>query len=47
MAFVRKKLVKGITYLYYVENQRINGKIKQVILQYLGRADKIKGVQII
>ncbi len=42
MGFVRIKEVKGIEYAYYVENKKIGGKVKQTILQYLGRADKIK-----
>jgi hypothetical protein len=40
MAFVRIKKVKGIEYAYYVENKKIDGKVKQTIKQYLGRKDK-------
>jgi len=36
-------MVKGIEYAYLVESRRVNGKMKQVVLSYLGRADKIKG----
>lgn len=39
MAFVRRKLVKGIPYLYLVENKRVGGKVRQTILRYLGRED--------
>mgnify|MGYP001577336270 CR=1 FL=1 len=40
MAFMRIKKVNGIEYAYYVENKRVGDKVKQVILQYLGRKDK-------
>jgi hypothetical protein len=43
MAFVRIKTIKGIAYAYYVENVREGDKVKQIIKQYLGRADKHKG----
>lgn len=40
MAFERIKTVKGKQYKYLVENVRENGKVKQKIVKYLGRADK-------
>lgn len=40
MAFERIKTVKGKKYKYLVENVRENGKVKQKIVKYLGRADK-------
>lgn len=42
MAFIRRKMVKGIAYAYKVENRKVNGKVKQTVLEYLGRADKIR-----
>jgi hypothetical protein len=39
MAFFRikeVKEVKGIKYAYYVENHKIDWKVKQIIKQYLG-----------
>jgi len=42
MAFMRIKKIKGIEYVYYVKNQRVGNKVKQVIVQYLGRKDKHK-----
>jgi len=40
MAFMRIKKVNGIEYAYYVKNKREGNKVKQIILQYLGRKDK-------
>lgn len=36
MAYVRTKKRKGKTYYYLVEGKRINGKVKQKVLKYLG-----------
>ncbi len=36
MAFIRTKTVKGVNYFYLVENKRVDGKVKQTILQYFG-----------
>ena len=40
MAFERIKKVGKYEYRYKVENVRENGKVKQKIVEYLGRADK-------
>lgn len=40
MAFERIKKVGGHEYKYLVENKRINGKVKQKTVKYLGRVDK-------
>ena len=37
MAFVRKKIVKGIEYHYLVESHWIDGKPRQRVICYLGR----------
>jgi len=37
MSFIRTKTIKGNQYSYLVENKRINGKVVQKNLQYLGR----------
>lgn len=42
MSFIATKKIKGHEYRYLVENVRINGKVKQKILQYLGRVDPAK-----
>ena len=42
MAFVREKTKKGNPYYYIVEGRRIGGKVKQVILEYIGPLDKLK-----
>ena len=36
MAFIRAKQIKGVNYYYLVENKRIDGKVKQNILEYYG-----------
>ncbi|MCK4347306.1 MAG: hypothetical protein KAW47_01700 [Thermoplasmatales archaeon] len=35
------KTINGHKYLYLIKNQRVNGKIKQVLQIYVGSADKI------
>ena len=42
MAYILKKRLKGRTYYYLAEAQRINGKPRIVWQKYLGTADKIK-----
>lgn len=37
MAFIRTKKVKGHTYYYRVESYTKNGRIKQRVLEYLGK----------
>jgi len=39
--YLRAKKVKGKTYYYLVEYSKVNGKIKQKIVAYLGNAEKI------
>lgn len=41
MVFLRKKKVKGKTYYYIVKSKLINGKIKQIVVCYLGTPDRI------
>lgn len=36
MAFVRSKIIYGKRYYYLVENRRVNGKVRQKVLKYLG-----------
>lgn len=40
MSFIRKKKVKGHEYAMEVENYRVDGKVRQHIIKYIGRADK-------
>lgn len=40
MAFLRSKLVKGNEYWYLVENKRVEGKVAQKVLRYIGRMGK-------
>jgi transposase len=42
MAYILKKRLKGRTYYYLAESQRINGSPRIVWQKYLGTADKIK-----
>lgn len=41
MAFLRVKKKKGNNYYYIVENYRIDGKVKQRILEYIGPASNL------
>ncbi|HLC36400.1 MAG TPA: hypothetical protein VJK05_02225 [archaeon] len=41
MAFVRKKVIKGHSYFYLVENKWVDGSSKQRVLKYLGKSKKI------
>ena len=36
MSFIRKKRRNGRVYLYEVENHRVDGKVKQRIIRYIG-----------
>jgi hypothetical protein len=36
MAFVRKKIMRGKPYLQLVENQRVDGKVKQRVILHIG-----------
>ena len=40
MAFKREKKVKGHVYHYLVQNRRQDGRVRQDIIQYFGRADE-------
>jgi len=40
MAILLKKTIKGIDYWYLVESKRIDGKPKQIILEYFGNTKK-------
>ena len=37
MSFVRTKTIKGNQYYYLVENKRVNGRVIQKCLKYLGK----------
>jgi len=37
MSFMRTKTIKGNQYQYLVENKRVNGKVMQKCVKYLGR----------
>jgi hypothetical protein len=40
--FIRKKKVKGQTYHYLVKSVRVNGKVQQKVLAYLGAFDNLE-----
>ncbi|GAG19588.1 unnamed protein product, partial [marine sediment metagenome] len=42
MAYILKKRIKGRTYYYLAESQRVNGSPRIVWQKYLGTADRIK-----
>lgn len=37
MAFVRKKRIDGVEYFYLVEGTRVDGKVRQRVIAYLGK----------
>ena len=41
MAYLRKKTTKGIDYYSIVQSRRVNGKVKQEILEYIGTLDRL------
>ena len=41
MAYLKSKIVNGHAYWYVVESKRVDGKVKTVHLEYLGKADHI------
>jgi len=42
MAFYRVKIVKGKKYLYKVKSKRVGDTVKQIIINYLGRVEKVQ-----
>jgi hypothetical protein len=45
MAFLRTKRIKGILYSYRVESVRQGGRVRQRVLEYLGRAQEKPAVK--
>ena len=41
MAYVRRKTVKGQDYFYLVESRRVDGKVVQKVLRYLGGVNSL------
>jgi hypothetical protein len=41
MSFVRRKRINGRVYLYRVENRWEGGRVRQVVLEYLGAEDPV------
>ena len=46
MVYVRKKKRDGRTYYYLVEGKRVNGKVKQKVLKYLGTSPEMVKVSL-
>ncbi len=46
MAFVREKIIGGKKYYYLVENKKINGKVRQKVLAYIGDKEKLTKLRI-
>ena len=42
MAFLRTKSKGGRDYYYIVEGRRIDGKVKQTVLEYIGTEENMK-----
>ena len=41
MAFIRTKKINGKTYYYLVESIRVDGKIKQKVVKYIGKSKNL------
>lgn len=46
MAYIREKIKKGNPYYYIVEGRRVDGKVKQTILEYIGPLEKLKQIAL-
>jgi len=46
MAYIRTKKRKGKTYYYLVEGKRVNGKVRQKVLKYLGTDPEMVNVNL-
>ena len=48
MATIQAKVSRGHKYWYIVESKRVNGKLRPIVLAYLGKADgllrRLKGI---
>ena len=42
MSFERIKKIKGHEYRYLVKSVRVDGKVKQVFVKYLGKLDPLE-----
>jgi hypothetical protein len=42
VSYVRSKRINGVQFFYLVEGQRVDGKVKQRILAYLGKYDSVE-----
>lgn len=42
MAFIRRKTINGKDKFYLVESKRIDGKVRQKVLAYLGESDTVE-----
>ena len=41
MSYVRRKWIDGIEYFYLVEGKKIDGKVKQRVIAYLGKHETV------
>ena len=41
MAFIRVKKISGKYYYYLVESSRINGKVRQKVVKYIGKSKNL------
>ena len=37
VAYIRKKMIDGVQYHYLVEGTRVDGKVKQRVIAYMGK----------
>ena len=41
MAFLRTKTINGKAYFYLVESKRVDGKVKQKVVRYIGTQENL------
>ena len=41
MVFLRTKIISGKTYFYLVESKRIDGKVRQKVVKYIGTQENL------
>ncbi len=46
MSFIRTKTIRGNKYDYLVRNKRVNGKVVQKVIKYLGKTGRNENVWV-
>lgn len=43
--YIRKKIIQNKEYYYLVKGDKINGKVKQKVIAYIGNKEKLEELQ--